>query len=152
MVILELLFSFAFPLFFVFVGLVLGGIGLLVERRHDAELVKREAQVSNFLVWDLKSTPPGMNASAGQLVSGSVVMGTGYIRQFFASFKTLLGGAVKGYQKVLTRARREAQMRMIETAIANGASGIINVRFETSELGNSRQPISELFCYGTMVR
>lgn len=138
------------PQLFFFVFLILSGIGLLAERRHDAELTQREAQVQGLPIWDLATMPSGVGA--GQLVSGSVVMGTGYIRQLFAGFRSLFGGEVKGFQKFLTRARREAQVRMIEQAKASGATAVINVRFETSQLGGRRQPISEILCYGTMVR
>ncbi len=132
--------------FYVIISLV----GASMERSHEQQLDNREAAVRGFLVLDL-DTVPGTVPAAGQLVSGNVVMGTGYLKQFTASFRTLVGGEVKGYQRVLDRARREAQLRMVESAVAQGAQAIVNVRFETSDVGGAK-PFSEIFCYGTMIR
>lgn len=133
------------------VYVILSVVGVVMERNHEQELDRRESLVAAMPVVDVASTPPGMNATAGQLVTGNVVMGTGYLKQFLASFRTLVGGEVKGYQRVLSRARREAQLRMVESATQQGATAIINVRFETSDVGGVK-PFSEIFCYGTMVR
>lgn len=126
-------------------------IGIVSEQRHEKELDRREAAVGHFPLFDTRTLPPGITGTAGQLVSGNVVMGTGYLKQFLAGFRQLVGGEVKGYQRVLSRARREAQLRMIETARQQGATAIINVRFETSDVGGMK-PFAEVMCYGTMVR
>ncbi len=125
-------------------------IGVVLERNHEKQLDEREAKVGGFPILDLDNVP-GMTSESGKLVSGNVVMGTGYLKQLTASFRTLVGGEVKGYQRVLDRARREAQLRMVESALAEGAHAIVNVRFETSDVGGVK-PFSEVFCYGTMVR
>ena len=78
-------------------------------------------------------------------------MGTGRLRQFQASIRTTFGGEIKGYQDVLDRARREAQLRMIEAAKQHGAQGVINVRFETTDVGG-QSAASEILVYGTMVK
>ena len=126
-------------------------VGAMLERRHEADLTTREAAVAGFYLSDLRNDPSATNAQAGELVSASVVMGTGYLKQFTAGFKTLVGGEIKGYQRVLNNARREAQLRLIEQAASRGATGIINVRFETADVGGVK-PFSEVLCYGTMIR
>lgn len=131
--------------------IVLSVVGAALERNHEQQLDEREARVASFPIFDTRAAPPGSSAATGTLVSGNVVMGTGYLKQLLASFRTLVGGEVKGYQRVLTRARREAQLRMVERAIEQGASAIINVRFETSDVGGG-QPFAEVFCYGTAIR
>ncbi|HBG96576.1 MAG TPA: hypothetical protein DDY14_14925, partial [Chromatiaceae bacterium] len=50
----------------------------------------------------------------------------------------LVGGRIKTYEPLLDRARREAMLRMIESARANGYDAIINVRLATSRLANAR--------------
>lgn len=132
------------------VSVLLGLIGLFLEKGYEAKLAGREAALGAFLILDL-DTVPGMAPTAGQLVSGNVVMGTGYLKQFAASLRNLVGGEIKGYQRVLDLARREAQLRMVEAAVALGAQAIVNVRFETSDVGGAK-PFSEVFCYGTMVK
>lgn len=134
--------------FYVFLGL----ISRKIESTHEEDLARREAAVSSFHVSDLRTDPTATNAVAGQLVTGSVVMGTGARRQFTARLRSLVGGEVKGYQRVLQAARREAELRMVESAVSQGASGVINVRFETSQVGNPQKPSSEILCYGTMLR
>lgn len=142
--VLPFLAPFLLPIAF-YVALSL--IGLFLERNHEQELDEREARVAGFLLLDLDHVP-GTVPQAGQLVSGNVVMGTGYLKQLTAAFRSVVGGEVKGYQRVLERARREAQLRMIESAVAQGAQAIVNVRFETSDVGGVK-PFSEIFCYGT---
>ena len=139
---------FLLPLIFLAFASV---ISRIMESRHDEDLDKREAQVLGFAVSDLDYIPAAPTPNHGQLVTGTVVMGTGNRRQFTASFRSFFGGEIKGYQSVMLRARREAQLRMVETAIAQGAEAIVNVRFETSSVGGTK-PINEVFCYGTMVK
>ncbi len=142
--------AIAVPFLPVVFYLLLSLIGVGLERKHEQQLDRREAQVAGFLLLDLDHVP-GTIAQSGELVSGNVVMGTGYLKQFTASLRTIVGGEVKGYQRVLDRARREAQLRMIEHAKSQGAHAIVNVRFDTSNIGGVK-PFSEVFCYGTMVR
>ncbi len=145
--VLPILGPFLLP---IAIYLILSVVGIFLEKNHESQLDTREAAVQGFVVLDLDNVP-GTVPTAGQLVTGNVVMGTGYLKQFTASFRTLVGGEVKGYQRVLDRARREAQLRMVETAVSQGASAIVNVRFETSDVGGAK-PFSEVFCYGTMIR
>lgn len=130
---------------------VLGVISRKIESDQEEDLARREAAVSGFPLSDLRRDPLVEGASTGQLVVGSVVMGTGRRRQFTARIRSIVGGEVKGYQRVLHAARRESQLRMIEDAMNKGATAIINVRFETSDVGNPRSPSSEILCYGTGV-
>lgn len=132
--------------------LVLGLTSRKMERQHELDLTQREAAVAGFPITDLHQDPLAADASAGQLVSGSVVMGTGARRQFTASIRAVVGGEIKGYQRVIQAARREALLRMTETAVAQGARAVINVRFETSKVGNPQNPSSEILCYGTMIK
>lgn len=147
----ALLFGLA-PIFIMIAFYVaLSVVGVSMERKLEVNLAQREAAIGTFPLFDLKSVPHGVTASQGALVTGNVVMGTGYLKQFLASFRQLVGGEVKGFQRVMNNARREAQLRMIESAVQQGATTIINVRFETSDVGGSK-PVAEVFCYGTMIR
>ena len=135
-----------------FFYLILGLISRNLERTHEEDLARREAAVANSHISDLRGDPAAATADFGQLVTGSVVMGTGARRQFTASIRTIFGGEVKGFQRVLQAARREAQLRMIEDAVSQGATGVINVRFETSQVGSPQKPSSEILAYGTMIK
>ncbi len=69
--------------------------------------------------------------------------------QIGASFKSLVGGELKGMTKMLGEGREHAQQRLVEAAEAKGANAIIAFRFDTSELGSTW---TEICAYGTAVR
>ncbi|HDH03188.1 MAG TPA: heavy metal-binding domain-containing protein, partial [Actinobacteria bacterium] len=99
----------------------LGGIGRMRERQHLENLAEREKRVTAVLVLDTAAPPLGLDPVHGELVIGNAVIGTDYLKQFFARWRNLFGGEMKAYQKVLSRARREAQLRMVEDAYDRGA-------------------------------
>lgn len=134
------------PLLVLIVGAT---VGTLQERRHLASLDEREPAVAGIVVTDLRGTPPGMIAVSGELVMGQVVLGSDRGKQVVAQLRSLIGGEVRSFQKILVRARREARLRMLEEARRLGADCVINVRFETSEITNLA---AEVLCYGTAIR
>ena len=67
----------------------------------------------------------------------------------FATLKNLIGGEVVSYSRLLERARDQAYERMIKEAKHKGANGLINFRFQTSQIV---QGASEVMAYGTAVR
>jgi uncharacterized protein YbjQ (UPF0145 family) len=69
--------------------------------------------------------------------------------QIGASFKSLVGGELKGMTKMLIEGREHAQERLVEAAEAKGANAIVAFRFDTSELGTTW---TEICAYGTAVR
>jgi uncharacterized protein YbjQ (UPF0145 family) len=69
--------------------------------------------------------------------------------QIGASFKSLVGGELKGMTKMLADGRTEAQERLEEAAAAEGANAVIAFRFDTSELGTTW---TEICAYGTAVK
>jgi uncharacterized protein YbjQ (UPF0145 family) len=69
--------------------------------------------------------------------------------QIGASFKSLVGGELKGMTKMLADGRQHATERLVEEAEAKGANAILAFRFDTSELGNTW---TEICAYGTAVR
>ncbi|MGH9001192.1 MAG: YbjQ family protein [Acidimicrobiia bacterium] len=124
-------------------------VGRIHERRHLASLAAREPQYADMAVSDLRTTPPGVDARAGHLVVGQVVVGSDRGKQLVAQLRTLLGGEVRSFQTLLSRARREALLRMLEEARGVGATMVINVRFQTSEITGLA---AEVLCYGTAIR
>lgn len=69
--------------------------------------------------------------------------------QIGASFKSLVGGELKGMTKMLAEGREHATERLIEEAEAKGANAVVAFRFDTSELGTTW---TEICAYGTAVR
>jgi uncharacterized protein YbjQ (UPF0145 family) len=69
--------------------------------------------------------------------------------QLGASFKSLVGGELKGMTKMLADGRDHATERLVQEAEAKGADAIVAFRFDTSELGSTW---TEICAYGTAVR
>src|SRR4051812_22318472 len=61
--------------------------------------------------------------------------------QVGASFKSLVGGELKGMTKMLAEGRQHATERLVDEAQAKGATAIVAFRFDTSELGSTRTEI-----------
>ena len=69
--------------------------------------------------------------------------------QLGASFKSLVGGELKGMTKNLAASRQEVMERMVSEAQAKGADAVLAFRFDTSEMGTNW---TEICAYGTAVK
>jgi uncharacterized protein YbjQ (UPF0145 family) len=69
--------------------------------------------------------------------------------QVGASFKSLVGGELKGMTKMLIEGREQATELLVGEAEAKGANAVIAFRFDTSELGGTW---TEICAYGTAVK
>ena len=69
--------------------------------------------------------------------------------QIGASFKSLVGGELKGMTRMLAEGREHATGRITEAAEERGANAIVAFRFDSSELGSTW---TEICAYGTAVR
>ena len=119
---------------FSILGLLLGAgwiVGRIVEAAHFRRLVESEAELAHLVVTDLRTLPQNWNVEKPVLVSGAVVVATDYFKVFSASLRNLVGGNVRGYEKLIERARREAVVRMLREAQRRGANVVWNVRIET---------------------
>ncbi|MBQ7485714.1 MAG: YbjQ family protein [Oscillospiraceae bacterium] len=92
---------------------------------------------------------PGAELEALGMVRGTVVQSKNVGRDLMASFKTLVGGELKGYTEMLIEARQIATKRMVDEAEALGADAIINVRYGSSSI---MAGAAEVMAYGTAVK
>lgn len=83
------------------------------------------------------------------MVQGNVVQSKHIGKDFGASFKTLVGGEIKGYTEMLQEARQIAIKRMVDEAEKLGADAVINVKFSSSSI---MQGAAEVIAYGTAVK
>ncbi len=113
------------PLVGVAVALVVAPV---IERRHLADLEDREARVRGIAVSNLTTAAVATGPVRPALVTGSVVMGVDWWKAFVLSLVNLVGGDAPAVDRVMTRARREAVLRMTEEAEELGAIEIVNVR------------------------
>ncbi len=83
------------------------------------------------------------------MATGSVVMSKHMGKDMMASFKTIVGGEIKGYTEMLEDARRVATQRLEESAAAMGADAVLGVRFTSSAV---MAGAAEVTMYGTAVK
>jgi len=83
------------------------------------------------------------------LVKGNTIRARWFGRDIAAGLKTLIGGEIKGYTDLLTKAREEAIDRMKQEAKKLKADAIIMVRFASSDV---MKGASEILVYGTAVK
>jgi uncharacterized protein YbjQ (UPF0145 family) len=68
--------------------------------------------------------------------------------QVGASFKSIVGGELRGMTKNLVTSRQEVIDRMVAEAEARGGNAVLAMRFDTSEMGGNW---TEICAYGTAV-
>jgi len=129
--------------------------GNYFEKRHYKSIQKRERETLHVPIMTFSAIQP--NAQDAQLFVGSVVISIDYFKWMSAALRNLVGGRIMVYESLLDRGRREALLRMKESAIVWGASQIVNVRLETATIGgrsgNNRGLGSvEVIAYGTGIR
>ncbi|HMA33268.1 MAG TPA: heavy metal-binding domain-containing protein [Chloroflexia bacterium] len=81
-------------------------------------------------------------------VFGVVVRSRGLGGNIMAGLRSLAGGEIHEYTQLLEETRHQAITRMVERATAIGANGVIMMRFDSSEMGET---MSEIVAYGTAV-
>ena len=120
-------------------------IGLWIDRDHRASLDYRRREVGHVLVTDLRSYPAHEVSSAGpELIVGEVVLSCNTFIAALARLRMLFGGEVKTFHWLLTRARQEAVLRVLEQAAARGCDAVCNLRLEGVDIsGHSMSPRGE---------
>jgi uncharacterized protein YbjQ (UPF0145 family) len=82
------------------------------------------------------------------MVFGVVVRSMGLGKNITAGIRSLAGGEVKQYTRLVEDSRRHALDRMIANGQLVGADAIVSFRFDSSEVGKA---LTEIVAYGTAV-
>lgn len=80
---------------------------------------------------------------------GLIVRSRNMFSNIGASFRTIFGGEVAGYTKMLSDSREQAIDRLKDEARAKGANAILMMRFDTGDIGGI---MNEVAAYGTAVK
>ncbi len=83
------------------------------------------------------------------MVRGNTIRARHIGKDIMAGLRTLVGGEITEYTKMLAESREQALDRMIKEAEKIGADGIVCVRFTTAAV---MQGSAELLAYGTAVK
>ena len=151
---LNLFVNFGLPLLLLVVTYFIGN---MIERKHFRGLQEREERMHGFPVVSFDTMPEDWNAASSDMVTGSIVISLDYFKRVIAGLRGLVGGRIKTYEPLLERARREALLRMSESARAQGFDAVFNVRLETSRLANAGRDGKgtagvEMLAFGTAVK
>jgi uncharacterized protein YbjQ (UPF0145 family) len=71
------------------------------------------------------------------IIAGEAVMGTNFVRDFFARVTDKFGGRSDSYQNELKRARRFALEDITEEALDLGANAIVGATVDVEVIGDS---------------
>ncbi|MDD5069213.1 MAG: heavy metal-binding domain-containing protein [Candidatus Omnitrophica bacterium] len=125
----------------------------VIEKGHYLSLKKRERNSLNLPIITSKNITETEEIKNAEFVKGSVVISIDYFKSFLAWFINIFGGEVSSFETILDRSRREALLRMKESA--PNAHIIINARIEMSNIGSlyDKNSIrcSEALAYGTAI-
>ncbi len=143
-----------FFILLVFIGFMSGTIA---ENNHYKSIKKREAAFINIPVVNsgdfIDETREIENI---YFISGSCVVALDYFKMVFAAIKQIFGGRIQSYETLIDRGRREAILRLKEKAMKKNVDIIINLRIETSSIGQNagqKRGIGsvEVFAYATAI-
>lgn len=81
-------------------------------------------------------------------VFGVLTRSRNFVSGIGASLKSIIGGEIGAYTKLLSDSRIQATERMKQAAAAKGANAVLAMRFDTGDIGTT---MNEVAAYGTAV-
>jgi len=86
------------------------------------------------------------------IVSGEAVMGTNFLRDFFASITDVIGGRSGSYEKELRRAKAKAIEELADEAKDLGADAVVGVDLDYEYMGSGERSMLMVTANGTAVK
>jgi uncharacterized protein YbjQ (UPF0145 family) len=130
----------------------IGVAGYLVaswfERQHNKDMTAREIPLQYIRLNNLKKLPT-CELDQSIILIGSVVVAHDFFRTLLIIIRKLIGGNIHSYERLVTRGRREALIRLREEAAMRGINAVINVRFTSSVVVGRFLSAVEMVAYGT---
>ena len=83
------------------------------------------------------------------LVRGNTIRARHVGRDLMAALKSIVGGEIHDYTKMMAEAREQSLDRMVDQARELGADAVVNVRFGTSYVMGGA---AEILVYGSAVK
>jgi len=113
--------------------------------RASADLANRP---SGLKIFTTDAVPGYRVVETIGLVRGNTIRARHIGNDIMAALKTLVGGEISEYTKMLAESREQSIDRMRAEALQRGANAIVAVRFTTSTV---MQGAAEILAYGTAV-
>ena len=131
--------------------------------KYQKQLLTREKLVMQQLGKDnlsTLSTPvPERKITQTGLVMSNITVSPSWWQLFLGSIRSIFGGNIVSFDKVLAYGRNEVMQRLREQAIGDGWEEVVNVRVETSMVMNkvrggkqNKMGTLEFLAYGTGIR
>ena len=102
-----------------------------------------------MIIATLDTIPGKKVAEVLGMVRGNTIRARAVGKDIVASLRTLVGGEIVEYTKMVAESREQALDRMVEEAKQLGADAVLGVKFTTSSM---MQGAAELLAYGTAVK
>tara|TARA_B110000444_G_C18846678_1_gene602472 strand:- start:1607 stop:2128 length:522 start_codon:yes stop_codon:yes gene_type:complete len=131
--------------------------------KYQKQLLTREKLVMQQLGKDNLSTlskpVPERKINQTGLVMSNITVSPSWWQLFLGSIRSIFGGNIVSFDKVLAYGRNEVMQRLREQAIGDGWEEVVNVRVETSMVMNkvrggkqNKMGTLEFLAYGTGIR
>ncbi len=105
-------------------------------------------QFNEFIVVSSNYVPGYKAVETLGFVYGLTVRSRGLGGQLGAGIRSMFGGEIKEYVKMMEQTRDEALNRMVDHAQSMGANAVISVRFDSNDISDIMQ---EILAYGTAI-
>ncbi len=113
-------------------------LGSTIEKNHLQDLESRERALRDMLVTDLRQFPMREQAQTQTtIVTGEAVLAADAFKNWMLGWRSIFGGEVVSFRKLMDRARREALARLLEDAKRQGYNAVCNVRYDSADLGGA---------------
>ena len=125
--------------------------GKSAETNHYKSIKQRELKFLRIPTTNKKFPMRSDEVVNSALVQGSVVISVDYFKRIYASVINIFGGKVVPYESLLDRARREAILRLKESAPS--ADEFMNLRIETASITKNTKSVGsiEVLAYATAI-
>lgn len=94
-------------------------------------------------------TIPGKKYEIISEVFGVTTQSRNAVSDIGAGLKSIVGGEIKGYTKMLTNSRNAAIDRLRQAAVDLGADAVVMMRFDSASIAGDMQSV---VAYGTAVK
>ncbi len=128
---LDLAIYILSPFFFLFLaaGLIYG-LTRWIDHDHRANLAYRRREMGHIYVTNIGTFPGMAPGSPVTLVTAEFVLGCNIWVSLVGRLKMMFGGEVRSFHDIVTRARQEAVIRIMERAAEAGFDAVCNLRLE----------------------
>lgn len=120
----------------------------IIRQKIDSILRNEVAIMKEILITTTEHIP-GHNYEIIGEVFGVTTQSRNAISDIGAGLKSIVGGGIKGYSKMIENSREQAIQRLREEADEKGADAIVMMRFDSGSIGTDMQSV---VAYGTAVK